>query len=149
MTSLSFFYATALVEPLEPLDPSNAFTAPFRITNDGQLAIHDVTVWCSAQSLVIEGGTNVGGMGVPANKQPIGELTSKESETMVCALLGPIGPNRSALQSNQPLRSADVVVVVEYRPSFWPWRTTTTRRFRTTPDVDGKLRWYNQAISEL
>jgi len=41
----------------------------------------------------------------------------------------------------QPLAKGDISIIVQYRPSFWPYRKSSEYRFRTQKGDGGKLYW--------
>jgi hypothetical protein len=138
-TAFSLFWPSVTIEPKDFLDQSNAFSAPFEVTNDSNFAIHAVTTGCTVMS------ANFGELTASDNRieygQAVPQLRKGERDTLWCPLTPTFirtGPNV------KPLDAADLIVRVEFRPSFWPTRTMVSRRFTTTKDVDGKLRWMSR-----
>lgn len=143
LTSLSFFWPSVSVEMTELLDPSNALSAPIEVTNDGNLSLHSVTIACAIQSIEF-GVNNSFKYGAFTARRAVDVIDKGESVTTTCDLLRSGAPRRA----NPQLRSADIAVVVSFRPSFWPALTEITRRFSTVADSSGKLRWIRKAVAE-
>jgi len=132
------------VSPQEQLDKSKPFSAPFRITNAGYLAVRVVYVTCY---------TDQGKAGPVNFKQSAfygpqydGVILERgEPETMLCNM----GENEVHL-NGQPLKveSADMAVIIDARNLYVPF-TTARRYFRFKGNyfVDG-WQWIAQPADQ-
>jgi hypothetical protein len=113
------------VEPQEQLSQAAPFSAPFRIKNEGYWPFWIRHVFCYIHELDIGGaGLSQGSMrftGVQA------DLWSGQSETVICRV-----------GNGVPVDKADIAIVVDYRPWFWP---LTRRDYHRFVGAFGKDRW--------
>jgi hypothetical protein len=148
LAGLLIFRPSVAVDPQELLNPSNAFTALIEITNNSAFAIHNTTVEC------LLGSAAVGGIVVLRNNRFVGRdfirvIDPEESVTVHCPVLGKPGETPTSVVGTElPLQSADLTIIVGFRPSFWPVRTRINRRFVTAANSDGTLRWIRRQVAE-
>jgi len=124
-----------------PLDPSQPFTTPFTISNEGYLPIHDVTFRCrirraqaedGAAIIAYEKGISPTGFAVPL-------ITPGEKSTVACPF---------PFEFNAPFAGADFDFVVVFRPDWLLWHQEKSFRFGTTKTKEGQLIWLPRAVSE-
>jgi hypothetical protein len=129
------------VLPLSSLNPSDPFATAFSITNDGPLSIHNVTFTCLLRDVRYpESHSFISNTSVDSeHRTAINIIGARERSTVSCAL---------PITSGQPVLNADMDIVVEYRPSFWPWRIEQKFRFKTERATDKLLHWFPRADSE-
>jgi hypothetical protein len=133
------FLPQVSVRPEGKLDPRNPFSTPFVITNSGIIGIHDVTFLCRLRHATNEQG---GKIIVTGGVRPTGFVISE------------IGPGESATTGlpftwiGDVTASADFDFVLEYRPSYFPFKKNVALRFATARQKDGSLVWLPRALSE-
>jgi hypothetical protein len=123
-----------------PLDPGNLMTAPFKVTNVGELPVYDVTFLCdlgpmSTDKLIMEDGPKIS-----IKRNPVPKLAPSTSTTTFCGF-----PLR--IQGMHEL-AGSIEVIVSYRTIFLPTRFNDTFKFRTVRGSDGTLRWLDASSSE-
>lgn len=118
------------------------FSAPFVITNEGYLPIHDVTFRCAIRHYKGANGGNIEvykGGGITPSGFVLSEMPPGEKATVGCPF---------PFKGWEPVISADFDFVVVYRPDFLPWKQEKRFRFGTVKGGDGLLRWYPRSMSE-
>lgn len=141
LTSLWFFYPRISIEPTEPLNPSNPFTVPFRVANQGNLPIYPLVTSCAIHAVRTSSMNMTNGVMIPTERI-IGRLGSGDADVATCPIQGNRG---SALSGGGALISADISVSVSFRQLVWPFRVDVSRRFATAPEVGGELRWIQRS----
>jgi hypothetical protein len=129
-----------------PVNPSDIMSAPFVVSNDGALDLHDVSYGCVNRKVLSDMGTTVIAQG-PYPKW-MGGFTTK---SMVANLIPPTG--KQAFTCPMPLIPSghvtygDVIIAVSYRPDWWPFKRQIQKRFATALDSQRKpIRWYEQPM---
>jgi len=124
------------VTSLAPLNPSDPFSTPLTILNDGYLTAHNVQAKCSIQDRDASGSETNSSSTADMKIENIGDLRSKEPTPLPCALI----PASKAI----PIASAYLTVEVSYRPDFYLWRVEKRFSFITATGSDGQLHWLLQ-----
>jgi hypothetical protein len=139
------------VSPQTPLISSNAFSAPFLVSNDGYVSLYEVTAACAAKDVLYvdpqrpnhkltlewEGGdeTETGGILSPevAHKIP-----APGRVAFHCALLNlPV--------SGEWVRCAQILLIIKYHAPLLPFIDRHYRqRFELVRDSTGQLRWLEE-----
>jgi hypothetical protein len=91
----------------------------FMISNDGYVTLHDVSFACHIQQMVV-GSFSIEGFEVRPNDvvRPIGLVKPTEkARAYGCGY----GSEDDAVITGGPLISADIQIVIEFRPSPLPW----------------------------
>jgi hypothetical protein len=129
-------YPKLAVAPGDVWNNKDPLSIPLTISNNGQFEIYSAHlrcqvdyVWNTTESMGFS-SLNL----VEPDDLPIGELAGGGYTTTFC---------------NNPLRimgpgdqlAAQVVLVISFRPSFWPWRIERNFYLRGTSDGNGKVRW--------
>jgi hypothetical protein len=130
-----------------PINQSDIMSAPFIVSNDGPLDVHDVTYGCIDRKILSDTGATIIANG-PYKTVWMGGLTTP---TMVADLIQPTG--KQAFTCPMPfiekghVTYGDMIIAVSYRPAFWPFRKQIHKRFATALDADRKpVRWYEQPM---
>jgi hypothetical protein len=127
------------------IDPSNIFTAPFIVSNDGSLDLHNVSSRClpikvlspSTGATIVSQGPypeKLGGMQYPSMHVDLIPPTGKH--TFTCPM--PF--------TKTGITSAEIIISVSYRPSWWPWEHQVHKRFMTAHGDDKPTRWYEEPM---
>jgi len=108
------------VTPQQVLAKSEPFSAPFRVGNEGYLPFHVIQLVCYIHEVTYPNMRFANEKLV--NEQPDDlTLDRQEGETIQCPYLSGQMPS--------PPTSADVVIVVDYKPPFIPWKFRRYFRF--------------------
>lgn len=111
------------------LDVRDPFATQFRVTNEGLLALYDLSFSCEVENAMMHNFT-VGGF---KGQESLPVLESKESTTKSCSIKAESFPFLSTL-----------FFQVRYRPK-WCWRSSTKRtKFVNMRDSQGNLDWVKQ-----
>ena len=138
--SIYSFSPEVEVYPYSSLNPLDPFATPFIIKNNSYLSIYDVAFSCepknvdasASHSTFLGGETSFG-------KPPIPFIDTGESSKSFCFF---------PVNFTSPITSADINILVSFRPSFIPWRQKKRFRFTTEKDINGKLVWLPSAKTE-
>jgi hypothetical protein len=129
-----------------PINPSDIMSAPFIVSNDGALDVHDVSYGCVNRKILSNTGMTIITNG-PFTRW-MGGLTTP---SMVAELIQPTG--KQAFTCPMPfverghVTYGDMIIAVSYRPDWWPFRRQIHKRFATALDADRKpIRWYEQPM---
>lgn len=149
--SLATFYEIFYLPPASvsfsaPLNPSDPFTTPFVISNDGYLSLREVQVACTMNDLK-SGSTDtnleLSNVTVSARDQYLGDksqevrdIAPKGQATTTCDL-PPIAPITG-------ISSADISIRVSYRLRLYPLRKEQSFRFLSVRGSDNRFRWIRQ-----
>lgn len=120
--------------PTQSLDLNNPFSALFIMSNDGPLGINDLDFSCHIY--------NVGSV-LDASVSAITTRMNIRSKRMEPGekISAPCDPSPLIRVEGQ-LASADVAVVVRFRPDFVWWTKYRIFRFVTLKSSDGHLYWF-------
>jgi hypothetical protein len=134
------------VSPSASLNPSDPFSTPFEVSNDGYLSIRDVQFLCRLTDVQAQPpGINLSfeNIGVMGPDQFLGDKSQNIRD---------IGPGRQATTKCNlspifpvmPIDRADISITVSYKPDYlWSPRSEDFR-FVTVRSSDGQLRWVRQ-----
>jgi hypothetical protein len=129
------------VENSQLLNLADPFATPFVVSNDGPLGINDVILSCLLIYVESTGGGTIEGLTVGPN--PVIEgMDPGERATLPCTFHPVFG-------FTNPLKAADIAIVVNFRPDFVPWHQIRRLRFKTLKGSDGHLYWYPQPLSRV
>lgn len=147
---LSYVHPNIVVTPLAPIDPARIFSTQFVVSNNGYLTIHDIKYECAIEK--IEGQVTFGSYG---GLSGINEISPRLS-ALEHDLKSSLGPNHSDTVSfdfrlftkAEPIRSADVGIVVSFRVGFIPLRQEHIYHFVTQRSSDGRLHWVPKPLDK-
>lgn len=131
LLALAYPRLTVAAQPL--LNPSDPFSAPFVVSNDGYIPLTDVVISCVIDR--IRGAADVdGSISRPPERQidrlGVGERTSTACPAPVVA----------------PIESADVLISVQFSPARIAYPMTWEYRFVGQPDGIGGWTWQQQPV---
>lgn len=134
------FSSKISVYPYSSLNLLDPFKTPFIIENKSYLPIHDVIFSCIVRKLESsESDILIMNFNVKYDSPTIPYIASGEKTKTFC---------NNPFKPLTPITSADIEVVVSYRPSFIPWQKQKSTRFSTIKDVKNNLIWLPKAITE-
>lgn len=120
------------------LNPNHPFGTIFVVTNDGWLPINSVEYFCGFINVTTENNIRVQRITVgPFEATP--KLRNKESHNIPCRY-----NEINRLTGGAPVKSAEVVITVSYRPSFVIWRRTKEACFATERNFQNQLVWLHK-----
>jgi hypothetical protein len=129
-----------------PLNPSDPFSSPFVISNDGYLPIRNVQFLCRLSDVNAQppglnlSFENISVMGpdrfLGDKSQKIRDIDPGGQATTKC--------NLSPLFPVMPIENADIAITVVYQPAFYRSQKVKDFRFITVSGSDGQLRWVRQ-----
>jgi hypothetical protein len=131
----------------EQLDPSNTFSSPFIISNDGPLPMENVRFTCGIVDVKHENGPEmVGDANFGTTFFVLKDKNGKPS-VMNFGSLEMMPGERSTMPSCSypwlnPIENADVGIVVDFRIGYSFFSTRRIFRFGTLKDSAGKLHWF-------
>jgi hypothetical protein len=125
----SYISSRISVLPESPIDPSDSFSTPFKISNDGWLTINDVQVNCHYEKVLDVHENTLSDIGVGGYK--FKELKANHPLTVQC----------HTVHLDSPFRTGDIIIEVSHRPSFIPWRKEERFKYHIERGSDGVLHW--------
>src|SRR6266436_636347 len=137
MTGLVTLRPQLAVSPGEPIERSQPFTVPFKITNAGLLAIRNVHVIGYVHRLEI-GGFSMEKSIMESAGWTADELGRGESKTIVFRLL----------KAPAPPKTADIAIVVDYQAYALPFMTPRNV-FRFVGEYVDTWQWLPQPSAEI
>ncbi len=143
LTVVGSYYTFSLkltIEPKESLDPSNPFATPFIIRNDSLLGVYSINLKTGIREVYAKGSDNkFSNFGTMTDVPPIPKLDSGEPTTFFITF---------PFKTPSPITSADIEIMVSYRPVLLPFNRNKSLRFVTIQAKNGTLHWVPKAISE-
>jgi hypothetical protein len=131
----------------EQLDPTNTFSSPFIISNEGPLPLEDAKFRCGIAEAKIEKGPDI--RGAPNFGTSFFVLKDQNGNNAVQNFGSPeiLPGERSTMPSCSfpwlnPVENADIGIVVTFRVGYTPFPGTRVFHFSTLKDVSGKLHWF-------
>lgn len=126
----------------QPLNLSDPFSTPFIVSNDGPLAIRDVNFECYSFSIRTQGPppSEIKNIGFVPMDASLLRMKPGERATVPCFF---------PITSDDPLQSADVVLLVRFKIAFIPWLPCCENdyRFQTSRAGDKNLYWFPQPLT--
>ena len=145
---VAIFYPRISVSPASSLDPKSALLTPFVISNEGNIPLTNIVICLGLNKIKTQ--TKHGHIEHVSYDGPFSALFC-DPETAVSVLL----PSEkytvlSPLQFNPngSVAFADIAIIVNFNPAFFPIKMKKVFRFITTTGADGKLYWYAQPLSK-
>jgi hypothetical protein len=132
ITGLVFLRPQMTVSPQEPLERSQPFSVPFRITNAGYLALHITMVNCYFEHVEV-GQLTEDQSDEHSPSWDDRTLERQEPETVICYLV----------HAPTPPKKADIAIVVDYHPYGIPF-FTFRRYFRFVGEYIDNWQWLGQ-----
>jgi hypothetical protein len=131
------------VSSSEALNPSDPFSTPFVISNDGYLPIKETLFSCGFRNVSYTAVDIDFSKGVESQyaAPPIPTIGGGEKTTAWC-----FNPTETGMFGD--IEQAEVDIVIRYRPAWLPWGQEKRARFLAVSGKDGKLYWLPKALSE-
>jgi len=135
------------ITPHVRLDPADPFSMLYTVTNEGSFVIKDVGFSCHMNHVEVH-NYMFAVHDLPGSTDPKGEpeVAARKSQDVAC-LFGAAGwPIKTSPNGPPPeYHSADITLIVSYRPHFW-WRRIQSERFIGRTNGHGKIvEWSHQA----
>ncbi len=135
---LSYFQPRLSVTPQQALDPSKPFSVPFIIANNGYLPFRDVEFLCGIREVKGTENRTLGKFALRFPHNRLSVLEPGKPATISCDFFAAKGFEFF------PVISADIAIIVQFRPQLLPWSKRESFRFITTEAADNKLLWFPQ-----
>jgi hypothetical protein len=143
LTVLAFLIALLTLFPRvtvsneAPIDPDDAFSTPFVVSNDGYLPLYSLQFSVAMGDVKYQNGSRlVGppdfGFHLTTPEWKIASLYPAKKFTVYAGRV---------LGAHGNLKSADIAIVVDYRPMLWPFRRESVYVLKTGMGYDGRLHW--------
>jgi hypothetical protein len=140
VSAIYFFLPKIKIYTGDSLDPSNPFKTPFIIENQTVLPIYDIEFICGIRDVKAEKqNVTFQNLGTSFASDPIPILLGNESTTTFCAF---------PFKTREPITSADIEIIVKYKPTFFWKQTSLSMRFNALQNIDGNLFWFPKSLSE-
>jgi len=148
LSSVVSFSAKVVVSPEKQIDKNNPFSTPFSVINAGFLEIYDVEIGVTPYEIITNNNIKI--------KNYPGEIAEIYIPQNIASTLGPgegytnflaFYPPPSKNHPIENINSADIGVVVNFRPKWSLWPKKLFFRFKTIKDSDGILNWYRQPVN--
>ena len=127
------------ITPGDPLDPTDPFTSPFQIQNDGLLPVSKIQTSCYVRNVLSDRNNQFGHAIGTTNRPPV-TLDRGEKFTAFCTSPVKLTPDR--------ITQADVELDVSYKPAWSWWTSGIVRRFSMMRKQDGGVLWTPKALTE-
>ncbi len=128
------------VSPQEPLNKSQPFSVPFRISNTGYFSFHVFLVVCYIHEVEFPGTTGpitFSGSTVHQGGWEGGTLERGDSQTVICNL------------ANAIPKKADIAIVIDYAALFIPDVLKSRRYFRFVGAFGDNWQWLPQPSGDI
>jgi hypothetical protein len=106
--------------------------AVFAISNDGILPIHDIRTVCYVDNAFDLSNNGLSEIGFVMPEFHAARLSPSKQMTMSCS---------RAVNMNRVAKMAQIVIFVEYRPDFVPWKRTESFPMEAQKADDGTWIW--------
>ncbi len=139
VSGLLVFASRVSVSSSTPLNPSDPFSTPFFISNDGLFAIYDVKFHCDLRGIKFPEGGGVSNISIIDDSPSISSIEASEKATTKCMISIP-----DATRNDH----ADIAIVISYRPKFFPYQKNKKFRFVMEQGFDKQWHWQPQPLSK-
>jgi hypothetical protein len=130
----------ASVSPDELHNPSDPFSAPFIVANDGYVDLNDVTFTCSPVKVLSSRQWEIradDGAGFSDASFNVGTLGPDGRTTVFC--------NLTRFISVGPIQDAHIRIILSFRPEWLPFRRSIKRDFVLSKDASGHFHWLHSS----
>jgi hypothetical protein len=122
------------VEPYIQLDPSNPFSERFKLSNEGNFSIRDVSYFCYVKSAKGP-GFDIDDMRIVKNFGYQKTMIAGISTTIDCPLSNIVEVDGGRYSS------ATIAFSVTFKPDWYVWHKTRVEWFEGTLDSEGRVQW--------
>ncbi len=125
------------------LDPTDVFSSPIEITNEGVLDIFDIMPFCNISGKYCSGAILSTGRDIIVSRfedsYHYEKISSGETATLICGL---------TIRDPDPMCSAEISIHLSFRPVFfWPFHNNKEFLFMGQRDLNGNFHWFQQPKS--
>jgi hypothetical protein len=142
MNGYHFFDPRMSISAATALNPSDPFSVPFVLSNDGNVSIHCVSYIWIFNSVESEKGTIFDHVEIRDSRYIRARLYPSEKDTFRCLF----ARNFASLRLYLPIKYADMILRVLYRPSFRFSQQSKYFRFVMQRSTDNQLYWFPQSL---
>jgi len=133
VTLLGYWMPRVSVTSMPPLNPKDAFSAPFSVTNQGYLSLRNVIIGCRIRHIRPIWSDEYQDIEFSGVDDSYDRLEPMKSATKKCPF------NVTGLPDQ------DIDIVVHYRPAWYPFSHDESFRFVTRVCEDGTFQWVPRA----
>jgi len=127
------------IYPASSLNPHDAFGTIFSLKNDGVASLHDISFsYCPGTVYEPSDNATVSGGKIVIGNWRVGELSAGDS----------VGLPFENTFSGFPNAKIDMVLVIHFRPDWWPWTRQKRFRFQSERATDGTWQWKEAPVGE-
>lgn len=131
------------VEPYTRLNPTSPFSERFKVSNDGNFAVHDVYSACLILEAKTADGKEIHDSTLQDNPYTK-TLDAAHSTTIDCDI------ERATFRGNMRFISADIELAIIFRPPWYFGQKTNIFRFSGQLNSQGNVEWvYSQNPTKL
>jgi len=127
-----------------PVNPHKPFSSPFNVKNCGILPFYNVQFSYGVRDIKLSNGSRVINLATSKVAPLIKRIDAGETTTTFIVFDEIFRPKTQTTT----VESADIEVMVKYKPAYLFWSKVRSFRFATVTESDGKLRWVPKALSE-
>ena len=129
------------LSPSPPLDPSDLFSTPFTVFNDGQFPVWNVKFTTLLNQVKNEGRVTWDNISVEIiSPKPVASYLSQGDATTFSV------PFRKFFGNVGAIDSADIEITINYQPFPMLWYKEKPFRFVALKYLDGRLSWFRMPI---
>ncbi len=122
------------------IDPTDSFSTPFVVSNDGLLPLLSVRSLLYIKAVQLARGNQILNSNFTMDEWTTRILLPAEKLTVY---------GGRAVRAPGQLLDGDIFIIVQYRPFFWPFTVRQfSSRFRTLKGPDERLYWTHRPLSD-
>jgi hypothetical protein len=122
------------VDPFREFDPATPFSERFKVSNDGNLEIHNVKFYCHTVNVVAALDQSFIDNQFDAQPSRIDTLTAPGSTTIYC-------PFEESVANNGHYTQAQIAFRITFHHLMYPWGTQRCFQFLGVLDSDNRVQW--------
>jgi hypothetical protein len=126
------------IVPYTELDSGNIYKTVFEIKNEGNYPVYNLDISSRIKKIETNNRSSMNDFILKYKREPINKLLPSESTSYMTPEIFKMGK----------YSYGDIVIIVSYRPSFWPLNVVKSHRFITAKNINGTLKWVPKALAE-
>lgn len=115
-------------------DSKSPFFASFSATNNGLLGIYGVRLSCRLNEIFAANKPRISDLGITTPHLATSRLDPADSFEFEC-------PFTKVFKIEDPISSADIDIIISFRPAFSFFKTARCAHFIAEPNETGTIRW--------
>jgi hypothetical protein len=126
------------------VNPHKPFSSPFNVKNCGILPFYNVQFSYGVRDVKLSNGNRMINLATSKVAPFIKRIDAGETTTTFIVFDEIFRPETQTTT----VESADIEVMIKYKPAYLLWSKVRSVRFVTVTESDGTLRWVPKALSE-